>query len=88
MSEHISKCCGWGVHVGGERTTHFYVCDQCMKACDVETIEQRDHRMRVEGAMAALDSDWSEFPAADMSITSEAERLVAEHEKEGKHGSA
>lgn len=81
----VSVCCGALVSpIQG---------DPCCCWCErenvmTETIAQRDHRMRVEGAMAALDSDWSEFPAADMSITSEAERLVAEHEKEGKHGSA
>lgn len=83
MSEHISKCCGWGVHVGGERTTHFYVCDQCMKACDVETIEARDHRMRVEGYVWAT-LDHCADQRDDASTREEAECAVAEHEKEWK----
>jgi hypothetical protein len=36
----LSKCCKSEVGVGGEGTTHYYVCDKCNKACD--TIEQED----------------------------------------------
>lgn len=30
----ISNCCGAPMRVGGERTTHFYVCTKCGKSCD------------------------------------------------------
>lgn len=33
---HLSKCCGAGVLVGGERTTHLYICRYCLKPCDCE----------------------------------------------------
>lgn len=100
MSDRISKCCGWGVHLGGiEFPAAFNICDQCMKACDVETIEQRDDRMRVEGAMLLAwddehdddcESEWDNQAKASTPCGCRlryCERIVAEH-KEGKHGSA
>lgn len=100
MSDRISKCCGWGVHLGGipsanpaAQVTQFYACDQCMKACDVETIEQRDHRMRVQGATWAIERSLSWNPFVDGPIPTHdtahaaAARIVAEH-KEVEHGSA
>lgn len=30
-----STCCFATVHVGGEGTIHFYVCDKCGKPCNV-----------------------------------------------------
>lgn len=104
MSDRISKCCGWGVHLGGipsadptAQVTEFYACDQCMKACDVETIEQRDHRMRVEGAMLLAwddehdddcESEWDNQAKASTPCGCRlryCERIVAEY-KEEKHG--
>jgi len=32
----LSKCCNAKVKVGGEHTTHFYVCIKCGKPCDVK----------------------------------------------------
>ena len=87
MSDRISKCCGWGVHLGGipsadpeAQVTQFYACDRCMKACDVETVEQRDHRMRVEGAVAAI---LKHFPEQrdDRSTREEAQAIVREMEE-------
>jgi hypothetical protein len=30
-----SKCCNAPVKVGGEHTTHYYVCIKCNKPCDI-----------------------------------------------------
>jgi hypothetical protein len=30
----VSKCCGAPVNVGGERTTHYYVCSRCHQPCE------------------------------------------------------
>ncbi len=35
-----SKCCNATVRVGGEGETHYYICNQCEKVCDV-TSESR-----------------------------------------------
>lgn len=35
MSETLSQCCHAPVTVSGERSTHYYVCGKCGKACDV-----------------------------------------------------
>lgn len=87
MSDRISKCCGWGVHLGGiEFPAAFNICDQCMKPCDVETIAERDNRMREQGATWALLTN-NHANYTDQEATAEAARVVAEH-KEGKHGSA
>lgn len=87
MSDRISKCCGWGVHLGGipsadptAQVTEFYACDQCMKACDVETIEQRDNRMRVEGATWALLTN-NHANYTDQEAIGEAARIVREMEE-------
>lgn len=32
----LSKCCKSKVKIGGERTTHYYICTVCGKPCDVE----------------------------------------------------
>ena len=31
-----SKCCAAPVKVGGERSTHWYICEKCGKACDAK----------------------------------------------------
>lgn len=81
MSDRISKCCGWGVHLGGiEFPAAFNICDQCMKACDVETIEQRDNRMRVEGATWALLTN-NHANYTDQEAIGEAARIVREMEE-------
>lgn len=30
-----SLCCGAGVRIAGTGTTHYYVCNCCLEACDV-----------------------------------------------------
>lgn len=32
----VSDCCKAPVVVGGERTTHYYICTKCGNPCDVE----------------------------------------------------
>lgn len=34
MSEQVSKCCGAPMRVGGERSTHWYICTACDKSTD------------------------------------------------------
>ena len=36
MSGPRSKCCAAPVKVGGERSTHWYICEKCGKACDAK----------------------------------------------------
>ena len=35
-SNGLSKCCGAEVRVGGDRTTHFWICTKCQHACDTK----------------------------------------------------
>jgi hypothetical protein len=34
----ISKCCSAAVKVGGESTTHYFICNSCGKACDIKAV--------------------------------------------------
>lgn len=74
MSLTVSVCCGAGVSpIQGEPT-----CGECLNECATETIAERDHRMRVEGAVAALDR----WVCDGRDLGAEAERIVREM-KEG-----
>lgn len=44
-SNYISQCCGARVEVGGDGVTHFFVCYQCNKACDVTTLHATQHKL-------------------------------------------
>ena len=35
----VSKCCGAPVTVGGDGTTHYYICSKCQQSCDVKAKE-------------------------------------------------
>ena len=37
MNKPLSNCCHAPMTVGGEGTTHYYVCTKCGDACDVAT---------------------------------------------------
>lgn len=34
--EYISKCCGAEVKVGGEGSTHYFICTKCENPCDAK----------------------------------------------------
>lgn len=39
----VSKCCEAEVFVAGESETHYYVCLQCWRACDVKIKSPHDN---------------------------------------------
>lgn len=88
----VSVCCGAKPRSRNDKM----FCASCGWACSVETIAQRDHRMRVEGATWAIsyievsgirfkspDGTWSDYVDCDVEPDVAAARIVAEH-KEGK----
>ena len=32
--EYVSLCCGASMKVGGEGSTHYFICEECGKVCD------------------------------------------------------
>lgn len=79
MSDRISKCCG-DIPSRQFFDGHWIDFCKCGKACDVETIAERDDRMREQGATWALLTN-NHANYTDQEATAEAARVVAEHKE-------
>jgi len=72
----ISRCCNETIRVGGEGTTHWYICNKCNKPCDIREKPSLQEQLEEAFAKDSYEQYWS-MPWDDLDSFHKQQQLKA-----------